>query len=194
MVKDEPEIDYVVYTAINFPSDRLVIAKLHQMYPEEFDEKGPPPRPRDPLDEKIAAELGKSFPPRKSDWLLEQIRAMPADQTIRQLRRWHQDVFDVEDGMKQLNTDYESSAGLADMLVFERGLARIAYQEAVGNPYALPYWVELPDRDGYRDDLAKDYQKYGLARGEEEARQMIADFEAEAVAQARPLPPRARGR
>ncbi len=190
-----PEIDYVDYTSIQFPSDRLRIADLRQLYPAEFDEKGPPPVPPDPLNQSVCAKHGQPLPPPKQDWLLDQLRAMPTDQTLYHLRHRHPDVFDVEEGiMEAPQAQYKSSRDLYDMLLTERGLARVAYQEAFGNIQQVPSWFELPERDGYREDLSKLYIKFGLARGENEARQMIARFEAAAAAQATPDQPPRRGR
>jgi hypothetical protein len=187
MAREEPEIDYVDYPSIQFPSDRVTLAALHRHYPAEFDEKGPPPLPVDPLVKAVCEKDGRPLPPPGRDWLFDLLRAMPADQTILHLRRAHPDVFDVEGGiMEAPRAHYHSSGDVYDMLLLERGLARIAYQEAFGNPRQVARWVELPERDGYREDLSGIYVKFGLARGQNEARQMIAHFEADAAAQAGP--------
>jgi hypothetical protein len=186
MARNEPEIDYVEYTSIHFPSDRLAVAELRHLYPAEFDEKGPPSLPIDPLFEQIAAQHGMTLPPPEPDWLLEQLRALPADQTLRDLRRRHAHVLDVEGGLLELREHYQSSSDVSGMLWLERALARIAYQEACGNPWAVgpSSGIEVPERDGYRDDLIALYQKFGLVREKNEARETIARFEAAAAAQA----------
>jgi len=197
MPDDDPEIDYVYYPSIRFPSDRVTIADLRRLYSDDFDQEGPALAPVDPLVEAVCAKHGQPLPPPKSDWLLEQLRAMPAHQTIHDLRRMHPHIFDVEDGLigaEAPKTYYESSNEISEMLFLERGLARVAYQEAYGNPHQSGRWFELPERDGYREDLAEIYIEFGLAGGKHEAREMIRQFEAEAVAQARlgrqPPPPR----
>ncbi len=197
MAKDEPEIDYMVYTSIPFPSDRLAIATLRHLYAAEFAGEGPSPLPVDPIFEKIAAEHGKPLPPLEPDWLFEQLRALPADQTIHHLRRRYPEVFDVEGGLLEIRESYESSSDVSKMLWLERALARIAYHEALGNPRVVgprPSGIELPERDGYREDLSGLYAKLGLTSGKNEGRQLIARFEAAAAAQAAAerMPPRSR--
>jgi len=195
MARDDPEIDYVVYTSITFPSDGMTLAELHRLYPADFDEQGPPPRPVDPLVRAVCAKRVQPLPPPDSDWLLDQLRAMPADQTIRHLRRAHPDVFDVEDGILDApRAHHQSSADIYDMLLLERGLARIAYQEANGNPCEVARWVELREREGYREDLAQLYERFGLAPDKSEGRRLIENFEAAAARQgaADRHPPRSR--
>jgi hypothetical protein len=73
---------------------------------------------------------------------------------------------------------------LASVVDHERMLAEWAFKKALGQP--VP---EADDstfgRETTFENLSNDYIKFGLARGEHEAQEMLRGIEAQAVAQAR---------
>jgi hypothetical protein len=65
----------------------------------------------------------------------------------------------------------------------ERQLAEWAFKKALGKPVEDP---EFPsDRETTLECLGSDYIKWGLARGEHEAQELLRGLEAQAAAQAR---------
>jgi hypothetical protein len=185
----EPEIPYVDFASIDFPSDRLTVGTIKCMYPELFDPKGPPALPPDELWSayiESCQERGIPVPPRKKpvDTFLELLRSAPDDCTIRDLRRQHWEQFDLEEG-DDFDTVYDGTRHVLGMLFNERVLARMAYQEALGQPYDLLPGDIPEDREGYTGNVVEAYIDFGIA-GKEEAKQLIRKFTGQAMSQARP--------
>jgi hypothetical protein len=65
----------------------------------------------------------------------------------------------------------------------ERQLAEWAFKQALGQPIDLEFWREK--REETWEVLSTEYVKWGLARGEHEAHEMLRRIEAQAEAQAR---------
>jgi hypothetical protein len=115
MALREPEIPYVDYTSIHFPTDRITIGDLRRMYPDLFAAQEPPIPPKDDKWReacvKALRERGLTIPPEenRSDAFLQMLRAMPGDQsTIGDLRRLHPDLFDVEGAPESFHPMYEA--------------------------------------------------------------------------------------
>jgi hypothetical protein len=126
----------------------------------------------------------------------------PTDKlTVKQLRQRTPHAFDVEPRPEwgtYIVTDNRSRFRrmtmdnvLGHVVDSERQLAEWAFKKALGQP--VPDWDLSSERDTTMDNLSSEYIKWGLARGEHEANEMLRGIEAQATAQARqhggrPLP------
>jgi hypothetical protein len=188
MAREEPEVPYVDYTSIRFPSDRLTLGRLRQLYPDLFDPQGPPQLPDDELTAAMKRDLHSRGIPlgNEADTFLALLRPLPDEYSIERLRREYPDQFDVEGGTERFKVLYEGTSAVLDVLWNERVLARMAYQEALGQPADLLLGVHPKDRPSYIEDIIKSYIHFGLAKGDQEARVLVQDFTAQAMAQAPP--------
>ncbi|HZU34548.1 MAG TPA: hypothetical protein VFA18_01495 [Gemmataceae bacterium] len=77
------------------------------------------------------------------------------------------------------------------MIFMERALARGAYEAALGNRDYLVNKLAVT-REGFIEELAELYVRYGLASEPQHALQLVRDFETQAAAQAH-APPTGKG-
>lgn len=116
----------------------------------------------------------------------------PTDRlTIKSLRERFPDVFDVEppeDRFITLPLRTLPRQSLDTLLTATLDFERILAEDVFRKELRLPK-MRLPVLGGRRadliDSLANSYVSLGVARGKHEARQMLRDVEAQAVAQAR---------
>jgi hypothetical protein len=199
MARDEPEIPYVDYTSIHFPSDKLSIGDLRRMRPELFAPEGPPAGDfgNDPLSaamrqdsQRMARERGIRFDnSEEPDTLLTMLRELPGEEsTIRDLRRLQANRIDVEGWPDDFNVNFRETDELLDMLFTERVLALMAHQEVIGQPGNLFPHVFPSDCGSYKETLESHYIEFGLASGPQQAKEMIREFIKEAKDQAPPHP------
>src|SRR5438128_1658627 len=118
MPKEEPEVPYVDYTSIPFPSDGLTVAQLQRLYPDLFATPGPADLPDDGLTAAFKEDLrARGVPlPEETDTFLELLRSLPGDSTVGDVRRAHPDQFDVEGGSQHYRALHEGTAEVLDML------------------------------------------------------------------------------
>jgi hypothetical protein len=116
----------------------------------------------------------------------------PTDKlTVKMIRKRFPKAFDVEpesdaytgNGLRPLHRVSIDNV-LAAVVDYERVLADWAFKEALGQPVSKA-GRRLLDRETTVESLASDYVKFGLARGEHEANELVRGIEAQAAAQAR---------
>jgi hypothetical protein len=115
----------------------------------------------------------------------------PSDKlTVRMMRNRFPKAFDVEPesdsytaGERRPLHRMSLDVALGPFIDNERILAEWAFKKAMGQPVEDS---EFPrDRETTLECLGNDYIKFGLARGEHEAQQMLRSIETQAIAQAR---------
>lgn len=118
--------------------------------------------------------------------------AFPSDQlSIKDIRRiWPESV---DTGAEVVL--FSSSAGAADMLyamlTMERDLAKATFDQNFGKDTFSTITYADGNVAALKEDLSESYIKYGLAKGQSSADQLIRRIEAQANAQAQQhLPPR----
>lgn len=122
--------------------------------------------------------------------------AFPTDSlTIKALRKNTPHAFDVPppEKWKHLISDQRSSHFslmslddvLSSILDFERLVAEDAFRNELGLKKKAPYPVIGGRKSDLIDSVASDYVSLGIARGKNEAREMIRAVEAQAREQAR---------
>jgi hypothetical protein len=116
----------------------------------------------------------------------------PTDKlTVKMMRQRTPIAFDIEPDRQWQVTESRSryrrlsmDSAFAHAIDSERQLAEWAFKKTLGQPIDDERF-SIARREETLECLASDYIKWGLARGEHEASEMLRSIEAQAVAQAR---------
>ncbi|QVL30807.1 hypothetical protein KIH39_18390 [Telmatocola sphagniphila] len=105
---------------------------------------------------------------------------------MRDIRRVHPDLFDVEDAPRFRKIVDQSSFTLDLILYLERLLARAAFEKALGKTEDVLQRRGL-DRQDCVEELTQFYETYGIAhaQGKHQAEVLIQNIESQAASQAR---------